>query len=112
MIRRFKIVDGWKKKVYMGEMQYNTETKEFRVLVLDDYTGKNPDHFMEKFKGQGELPPDMVNRWITRRVMPPTRHGCKSILNDMGIDEYDIFKILEKTHGVCDMDPYHFEEIL
>lgn len=112
MLRRFKIIDNTNKKAYMGEVQYNTETDKFRVFVLDDYTGKNPDHFMEKFKGTGELPPEMVERWITRRVMPPTRHGCMSILRDMGLEEYNIFKILEKTKGVCDMDPYHFEEIL
>ena len=111
MVRRFKIIDPTNKNAYMGEVQYNTSKDEFRVLVLDDYTGKYPDHFMMKFKGSGELPPDMVDRWINRRVMPPTRHGCMSILRDIGLAEYNVFKILELTKGVCDMDPYYFEEI-
>ena len=67
---------------------------------------------MRKLAGQGELSPDMVDSWINRRVMHPTRHGCMSILRDIGLTEYTVFKIIELTKGICDMDPYHFEEIL
>lgn len=112
MIRRFQILDSCRKDAYMGELQYNTETKQFRVLILDDYPENTlPDFFMEKFKGQGELPDWIVDKWITRRLMPPNRHAIKSILEDVGLTEYDEMGLFDITKGRCDKDSFYFKEI-
>lgn len=113
MIRRFKILDSSRKDAEMGEVQYNTETKEFRVLVLSDYKGKNPDVFLEKYSklGMKELPPDSVQRWIKQRICPPNRHAIGWLLKCGGLSEYDEFAILEVNQGKCAKDDYWFREI-
>lgn len=111
MIRKFQILDSYRKDQYLGDLLYDTDTKLFRVLVLDDYTGKSPDPFMAKYSGQGELPPDMVDRWIHRRLMPPNRHAISFLLKELGIDEYDEMKLFDVTHGKAAVDSLYFKEI-
>lgn len=112
MIRRFQILDSYRKDAYMGELQYNTETKQFRVLVLDEYPENTlPDHFMDKFKGQGELPEWAVDRWIHRRLLPPNRHAIKYTLEGLGMKQYDEMSLFDVTKGFCDKDNFYFKEI-
>ena len=41
-----------------------------------------------------------VRTFLETRVVPPNRVDLDYILKDMGLDEYNIYKILEITHGV------------
>lgn len=41
-----------------------------------------------------------VRKFLATRVVPKERVNLKVILDDMGLSEYNIYKILEITHGV------------
>lgn len=113
MIRKFKILDEANHDAEMGELHYNTETKQFRVFVMPDYTGKNPDVFLRKYSqlGEKELPPDSVQRWVKQRIMPPNRHAISFLLKEAGIPEYDEMAIMDQIQGRCARDEYYFKEI-
>lgn len=114
MVRRFKILDEYNNDSEMGELQYNTETKQFRVFVLNDYTGKYPDTYMQKYSKLGitELPADSVARWINQRILPPNRHAINWILKEAGIPEYDEMAIMTRVNGRCARDNFYFKEII
>lgn len=41
-----------------------------------------------------------VRRYLATRVVPSERANIKQILSALGLKEYNIYKLLEKTHGV------------
>lgn len=41
-----------------------------------------------------------VRRYLATRVVPPERANIRQILNALGLKEYNIYNLLEKTHGV------------
>lgn len=41
-----------------------------------------------------------VRRYLATRVVPPERANIRQILNALRLKEYNIYNLLEKTHGV------------
>lgn len=113
MIRKWKIING-RYKEFLGYLYYNTETEEFKVEMLDDYTGLHPDSFMYELgvvQGKKWIEGHLADSYIKARVIPPNRQALSQALKDMGLTKYSVIDMLDKTHGYCQMDYNYFEEI-
>ena len=105
MIRKFKVYNKKYKEV-QAFLQYDTETKKYTMQILEDYTGMHPDcMFMEMNKrGIVEVPDYLISNWVESRVIPPDRQCMSTILDDLGLKEYDQFTFLMLGHGESQMD--------
>lgn len=95
MIEKYKIYNE-KFKELEGYLYFNTETQQFSMTILDDYSGKNPDWFFRELNKQGitEVPQHLVDMWVQERVFPPNRQGLQGMLADIGMAEYNLHDIL------------------
>ena len=113
MIRKFRIYNEYYKED-LGTLYYDTETEEFRIRMLDDYTGLHPDIFMyilgvehhEKW-----IDGHNMENYMRQRLCPPNRHAIGDALQRVGLKEYKVIDILDITKGRCDMDNNMFIEI-
>ena len=105
MIRKFEIYN-YKFKETEGYLFYNTETDEYSMKLLDDYTGKHPDIFFKILHDQGvvDVPDYLVEVWVQERVIPPNRQGLEGLLKEMGMTEYHISDLLMYAMGRCQLD--------
>jgi hypothetical protein len=89
-----------------GYLYYNSETKQFSMRLLEDYTGKTPDCFFDILQEQGVTVPEqhLVDMWVDGRVPPPNRQGIRGMLEGVGMKEYDRFAILTYASGRCQQD--------
>lgn len=112
MIRKFEIINDRFKEL-QGYLYYNTDTKQFSLEGLPDYTGKTPDITFKVMNEQGYIkyPQHVCDNWVNSRVIPPNRHAINWILECMGMSEYDTFKILLYGNGKCQLDDSYILEI-
>lgn len=105
MIRKFEIYN-YKFKETEGYLFYNTETDEYSMKLLEDYTGKHPDIFFKILHDQGvvDVPEYLVDVWVQDRVIPPNRQGLEGLLKERGMTEYHIFDLLMYAMGRCQLD--------
>lgn len=105
MIEKYKIYNE-KFKELEGYLYFNTETQQFSMTILDDYSGKNPDCFFRELNKQciTEVPQHLVDMWVQGRVFPPNRQGLQGMLADIGMTEYNLHDILVYGNGRCQMD--------
>lgn len=105
MIEKYKIYNE-KFKELEGYLYFNTETQQFSMTILDDYSGKNPDCFFRELNKQGitEVPQHLVDMWVQGRVFQPNRQGLQGMLADIGMTEYNLHDILVYGNGRCQMD--------
>lgn len=105
MIEKYEIYNE-KFKETEGYLYFNTETQQFSITVLEDYTGKHPDIFFDvmHLRGIVEVPQHLVDMWVTHRVFPPNRQGLRGMLDEMGMKEYNVHDILVYGNGRCQMD--------
>lgn len=105
MIRQFKIWNE-KFKELEGYLFFDTETEQFSMRALDNYSGKHPDIFFRAMNDRGivDVPQYLVDMWVTGRVVPPNRQGIEGILADIGMREYNVFDLLVYGNGRCQMD--------
>lgn len=105
MIEKYKIYNE-KFKELEGYLYFNTETQQFSMTILDDYSGKNPDCFFRELNKQGitEVPQHLVDMWVQGRVFPSNRQGLQGMLADIGMTEYNLHDILVYGNGRCQMD--------
>ncbi len=105
MIEKYKIYNE-KFKELEGYLYFNTETEQFSMTLLKDYTGKHPDIFFKVLHSQGivNVPHHLVDMWVTGRVFPPNRQGLRGMLDEMGMKEYNVHDILVYGNGRCQMD--------
>jgi hypothetical protein len=105
MIEKYKIYNE-KFKELEGYLYFNTETQQFSMTILDDYSGKNPDWFFRELNKQGitEVPQHLVDMWVQGRVFPPNRQGLQGMLADIDMTEYNLHDILVYGNGRCQMD--------
>ena len=73
------------------------------TVVVENYT----NDVIDKPFGNCENPTiDNVKELFLERCFPETRVNAKQILRSMGIDYYDPYRIIRKTHGVLIEDCY------
>lgn len=114
MIRKFEI-HNTKYNENLGTLHYDTETEEFRIEMLDDYTGLHPDIMMTilgKERGEKWITGRNMANYMRQRIFPPNRHMVNDILAKVGLSKYKVIDILDITHGRCDMDDNIFIEII
>ena len=104
MIRKFRIYNE-KFKTDEGYLFYNTETEQFSMKLLPEYTGY-ADIFFKELHKQGviDVPQHLVDMWVRGRVIPPNRQGLRGILDELGMKEYNVFDLLLYGNGRCQMD--------
>ena len=54
---------------------------------------------------------DLIKFWLEDRVIPRTRQGLNMTLESVGLDHWDLEKLLELNHGRCSNDWYYLEII-
>ena len=113
MIRKFEI----RNEKYNGELEayltYNTETDEYKMRLLEDYSGKHPDITFKELHKQGvvEVPDHITRNWVEHRVIPPNRQGLQGILEEMGMTEYNVFDLLLYNSARNQMDYSYIVEV-
>lgn len=105
MIRKFKIYNKKFKEV-QAYVQYNTDTKQFSMQLLESYEGMHPDCIFAELHKMGyiEVPQKYVDMWVKSRVITPDRQGMSGILKELGLKEYDRFQFFLLGHGESQMD--------
>lgn len=86
---------------------------EFDVMLFDDVIANvklkpNPYviNYIEGFNKQftpnpeGYITKDELERWLKWRVFPETRVNAKQLLSSLGLNSYNRWAIVRKTHGV------------
>lgn len=106
MIEKYEIRNEKFNDALEGYLYFDTDTEEFSMTLLDDYTNKKPDIFFKLLHDQGikEVPPHLVKTWVDGRVFPPNRQGLRGMLEEMGMKEYNVHDILVYGNGKCQMD--------
>lgn len=113
MIRKFKVYNQ-KYNENLGTLYYNTETEEFKMRMLDSYEGLHPCIFMQELgvkRGLKWIEGRNAENYISLRIFPSNRQGLGICLASIGLTEYSIIGILDKTHGASEMDDNIFIEI-
>ena len=111
MERKFHIVNDYNEVI--ATLYTNKEEHSARMVLLDDYTGLHPSMFflIAWETGRKVIDENMTMSYLEHRVFPPNRHALSDHLKNLGLKEYNIFDILDKTHGICGMDHDRFVEI-
>ena len=106
MLKSFALCDGDKKDKQVGTFTYNTETKQFSMIIIENIPGEELPLSLEGYvnKKNYTLSHEDTMRWIRGRICPPGRHNIREILRDNGLDEYDEFGLLMITKARCDKD--------
>ena len=105
MKRMFEVYNKKFKEV-QAYLQYDTETNKYTMQILPDYTGMHPDILFALWHQKGiiDVPEHFVEMWVDSRVIPPNRQCMSSILDELGMKEYDRFQFLMLGHGESQMD--------
>ena len=113
MIRKFEIRNEKFNDELEAYLTYDTETDEYKMKLLDDYTGKHPDMTFRILNQQGIIDvPDYITRnWVEHRVIPPDRQGLQGILKEMGMTEYNVFEMLLYNKARNQMDFSYIKEV-
>ena len=111
MLRTFGLFDGaLNKKV--GIFRYDSDKKEFSMTIFKDALPADLPLSLELYAANGvfELNNQDVLNWIRGRICPPGRQNIQSILEELGLPEYDEFGILMHTMARCDKDELYLVE--
>lgn len=90
---------------------------KFDVMLMDDViagvdlkpNGSDKPHVINYIKGfnkqfspspEGFITKDEIERWLKWRVFPETRVNADELLNSLGLNSYNRWAIVRKTHGV------------
>jgi hypothetical protein len=95
----------------VGKIVKHSDGKYTSECLVDDNDGDYP---VLLFGFNKELPRDdseHIKYWLEERVVPKTRQGLDMILASVGMDHWDLEKLLELNHGRCSMDWYYLEII-
>lgn len=106
MQKKFWIYDSWQDNINIGTLIYDTEEKDFQIIVkecLEPY--KAPfiwEHFMKK--GIYTIPKKWSKEWITDRIIPSNRQAIGILLNNAKIPIYTEYNMLIFNMGRCSND--------
>ena len=113
MLRSFALKDGDLGDLQVGTLIYDTENRQFAMIITKDIPPNDLPLSLEGFalRGKHELTHEDSLRWIRGRICPPGRHNIREILRDNGLNEYDEFCFLTLTMAKCDKDELYLVEI-
>lgn len=99
---------------------------KLNVMLFDDviasvdlkpigYNGPYVINYIEGFNKQfspnpdGPISKDELDRWLKWRVFPQTRANANELLKGLGLNSYNRWAIVRKTHGVMADDEIWLE---
>ena len=106
MLRQFAICDPAIDNKGVATLCYDTSKRQFRISINTDAdVSKLPLSLkMHAELGRFDLNEDFSMDWVRARVCPPSRHNISTILQEIGLPEYDEFGILVYSNGESLMD--------
>ncbi|SFD28274.1 hypothetical protein [Clostridium uliginosum] len=97
------------KDVPVGDLIYNTNTKEFSFEKYDEITNRKYLPLgMYSYKNWNidyEPSHDDIVFWLEDRVVPKERANIDEILKVMGLIDYDFWELCRRTRAMC-MEDY------
>ena len=95
-----------------GILSYDKDSDKYGITLPEKKASQLDICFQQWYRrGFTEVPEDLVMNWIDSRVIPSNRQGMKSILAEMGIEEYNLFDMLMYCDGRCQMDSAYIKQI-
>jgi len=106
MQRQFAICDPKLNDKSVATLHYDTDRRQFTIKIdrAADVKKLPLSLKMHAELGRFELNEDFSMDWVRARICPPSRHNISTILQVIGIPEYDEFGILMHTNGESLMD--------
>ena len=106
MIRHFAIRDPALGGRQVAAMHYDDNTGQFRIDIdkAADVSKLPISLKVHAEQGRFELDEAFSMDWVRARVCPPSRHNISTILQEIGLEEYDEFGIIMYTQGRSLMD--------
>ena len=95
----------------VGKVIKHSDGRYTSECLVDEDDGDYP---VLLFGLDKELPRDdseHIRYWLEERVIPKTRQGLDWALSSVGLDHWDLEKLLELNHGKCSIDSYYLEII-
>jgi len=85
---------------------YDTSNKRFTIEIDEKADVKKLPLSLKMHAelGRYDLNEDFSMDWVRARICPPSRHNISTILQEIGLTEYDEFGIIMHTNGVSLMD--------
>ncbi len=99
----------------IGEFKLLNNSDKYSVKLIDNLElvevpiDFHPEYFRD---GRRYFKGPEVFEWIKDRVIPSGRQNIRSILDKMGLEEYDELGIFLYFHGKCCRDYFHVEEVI
>ena len=112
MLRSFVLFDANLNDKQVGIFTYNTDTKQFAMIVDSSIPLEDLPLSLELLvsKGNFEIGHDDTIRWVRARICPPGRHNIREILSGLGLKEYDEFELILATKAKCGNDDLYIVE--
>jgi len=113
MERKFAICDPALDGRPVAVLLYNTDEKMFRIEIKRDVDeSKLPISLKVHAElGRFDLNSDFSMDWVRSRVCPPSRHNISTILQELGLPEYDEFGLILHTGGKSLMDDLFLNDV-
>lgn len=113
MKHKFEILNERYSNELMGYLFYDDTKDKYSMRMLKSYKGKHPTIFFKILNERGiiDVPEHLVMQWVQGRVITPQRQGIEGILEDIGLKEYDLYKLLIYGNGRCNMDSLCIREV-
>ena len=97
-----------------GLLEYNEETKKFRIYIRRDKHYKVYPIFMnimiKKYQSY-VIDGEFAMMWVHERLVSPFRQNIDNILRNVGCYEYDEWKLLQAYNGKCPQDDMYLETL-
>ena len=113
MRRVFAICDPAIDNKCVATLYYDMARQQFTIEIDRDADVKKLPLSLKMHAelGRYDLNEDFSMDWVRARVCPPSRHNISSILQEVGLSEYDEFGILVYSEGKSLMDDLFLVEL-
>ena len=112
MQRQFAICDPALGNKQVALLYYDEVAKHFRIEIDEQAdVSKLPISLrVHAEQGRYHLNESFSMDWVRARICPPSRQNISTILQEIGLPEYDEFGLIMYTHGHSLMDDLFLAE--
>lgn len=107
MLEHFFIMEGSRK---VALFQRDSVTGKYAAELLDK-SGRFPIVLFGFYGERSVADPDMVDYWVRTRVYPKNRQNISDILQQLGLTEYDPWKLFLAVNGRNTDDAYYIKRV-
>lgn len=92
--------------INVATLVYDENTKEFAIKISQEAKASELPFLFQHFASQGiyELDNNWSKRWVTERIVPPSRQNIGAILKANNMGNYDEMQLLALSDGRCCQD--------